>query len=608
MGVRVRRTGPAGILVSLVITCAVGLLVGGCHTSPPVSGEIVPGARATGAIEERQMPRIAIATAYAPEFAALIPKLEAAKEHPIHGVSYWTGTMQDQNVVLFETGVSLVNAAMNTERLLSNFNVSSLVVSGVAGGLDPSLTIGDVTVPARWAQYNESVYMRETADGGFKPHPGVEPDMPAFGFIGTRGVRIASADEPAPQAEIWFEASPDLLSLAKKAAARTNLERCDSAGLCLPEPPEIIVGGNGVTGSIFMDNARFRDYLHEVFEAQVVEMETAAIAMVAHAHDIPFIAFRSLSDLAGGGKAESNEITAFQHLAAVNSAAVVLAFLDAYGDEFSTSAEGPVEQAYCEINFSAASIYAGGALGAEFVEQLRARLADDEVQYEFLGTQTQRALQVAQLVASEQDTDVGAEVLQVWGGYKGRTNPSLAMRFDAGGPDARRMAETVAAALGYVFMQESVIAQCPDSGSEPDAVASINLVEEGPRDILSVDTLEPVFGMMLGQADGNFDLGFTYYPQEDRFSTLGFTDGGTFERKAMSKAVGTLQVLTGSTGQLTLSETSKWVRFPHNDWDEQSDGAGYLETHGILEIKSALDSIRHGFLIDLETFANGQQG
>ena len=76
-----------------------------------------------------------------------------------------------------------------------------------------------------------------------------------------------------------------------------------------------------------MDNRTYRDYLHDTFDAQVVEMETAAIGMVSYANGIPFIAFRSVSDLAGGGEASQNEIRVFEHLAAQNSAALVSAFL-----------------------------------------------------------------------------------------------------------------------------------------------------------------------------------------------------------------------------------------------------------------------------------------
>lgn len=57
-------------------------------------------------------------------------------------------------------------------------------------------------------------------------------------------------------------------------------------------------------------------------------MESAAVAHVAYINRTPFIAFRSLSDLAGGGKGE-NEMGTFFQLAADNSAAVVVAFLKA---------------------------------------------------------------------------------------------------------------------------------------------------------------------------------------------------------------------------------------------------------------------------------------
>jgi adenosylhomocysteine nucleosidase len=56
-------------------------------------------------------------------------------------------------------------------------------------------------------------------------------------------------------------------------------------------------------------------------------MESAAVAHVAYVNKVPFIAFRSLSDLAGGGPGE-NEISTFFQLAADNSAKVVIAFLE----------------------------------------------------------------------------------------------------------------------------------------------------------------------------------------------------------------------------------------------------------------------------------------
>ena len=61
----------------------------------------------------------------------------------------------------------------------------------------------------------------------------------------------------------------------------------------------------------------------------MLDTQTAAVGMVAYSNSVPYIAFRSLSDLAGGGEGE-NEMGTFLGLAADNSAKVMLAFLAAW--------------------------------------------------------------------------------------------------------------------------------------------------------------------------------------------------------------------------------------------------------------------------------------
>jgi len=90
----------------------------------------------------------------------------------------------------------------------------------------------------------------------------------------------------------------------------------------------VVVGGAGVSGQAFVDNAALRGWLSTAFQAQAVDMESAAVAQVAYANHVPFIAFRSLSDLAGGDPGANQARTFFQ-LAADNSATVVRAFLAA---------------------------------------------------------------------------------------------------------------------------------------------------------------------------------------------------------------------------------------------------------------------------------------
>jgi adenosylhomocysteine nucleosidase len=91
------------------------------------------------------------------------------------------------------------------------------------------------------------------------------------------------------------------------------------------------LGGNGVSGPTFVDNASYREWVWNTFQADALDMESAAVAHVAYVNAVPFIAFRSLSDLAGGGPGQ-NEISTFFQLAADNSAKIVIAFLEKLPD------------------------------------------------------------------------------------------------------------------------------------------------------------------------------------------------------------------------------------------------------------------------------------
>lgn len=56
-------------------------------------------------------------------------------------------------------------------------------------------------------------------------------------------------------------------------------------------------------------------------------MESAAVALVSFQQRVPFIIIRALSDLAGGGSADSNEADIFIDLASDNSVTAVLEFI-----------------------------------------------------------------------------------------------------------------------------------------------------------------------------------------------------------------------------------------------------------------------------------------
>ena len=116
-------------------------------------------------------PRIAVISAFPPEITALAAATQDRKETVRGGTTFITGTLRGKPVVLFLSGMSMVNAAMTTQSAIDNFTVSRIVFSGIAGGVDPSLDIGDVIVPDQWSSYLETVFARETPDG-FKPPAG----------------------------------------------------------------------------------------------------------------------------------------------------------------------------------------------------------------------------------------------------------------------------------------------------------------------------------------------------------------------------------------------------------------------------------------------------
>ena len=273
------------------------------------------------------VPRVALFSAFEPEWKALLAIVEQPVSHREKGVEFITGRVEGHEVVLVLSGVSMVNAAMTAQMAIDRFNLRAILFSGIAGGVDPSLNIGDVVVADRWGQYLETILARETPQG-FQLPSWSKQEFPNFGMIFSRGVRVPREGVDKPERQFWIPVDAKLLEIARGAVTNVALKRCDAEKACLIKPPRVVVGGNGVSGMAFVDNAAFRTWVFDTFKAQVLDMESAAVAHVATTNGVPFLAFRSLSDLAGGGAGE-NEMQTFEHLASENSVAVLRTFLKA---------------------------------------------------------------------------------------------------------------------------------------------------------------------------------------------------------------------------------------------------------------------------------------
>ena len=99
------------------------------------------------------------------------------------GVEVILGTLDGIAVALAETGLGKVNAAATATLLCDRYACDRILLSGVAGALDPSLAIGDVVVGTRIIQHD---YGRLTDDGLIAYRPGEMPFPGGSDHVGGR--------------------------------------------------------------------------------------------------------------------------------------------------------------------------------------------------------------------------------------------------------------------------------------------------------------------------------------------------------------------------------------------------------------------------------------
>ena len=274
-----------------------------------------------------ETPRIAVLGVLPTDLNALHDAMTETVEHRVGGAVFITGLLSGKAVVLGVCGVSMVNAAMNAQRTLDLFEITQLMVTGVAGGVDPDLNAGDVFVASQWGQYLDVVMGRE-GPAGFEPASGPPGGFGSFGMMFPRPVMVAH-----PHGEVerrfWFPAAPAILTAARRLAVTVMLSKGSGAAR-LDKSPRVIVGGNGVSGAAMVNNAELRDWVFATFQAGVLDCESAAVAHVAWSNSKPFVAVRGLSSPAGAGEGDKLH-AAFNQLAADNAAAVTLGLIRAAG-------------------------------------------------------------------------------------------------------------------------------------------------------------------------------------------------------------------------------------------------------------------------------------
>ncbi|WP_052343814.1 5'-methylthioadenosine/adenosylhomocysteine nucleosidase [Bacillus massiliigorillae] len=260
----------------LVIMMALFAILTGCSSNEKAKEEAPE--------KKEQVQPIGIIGAMDSEVKTLKSKLENVKVTKKAGLEFHAGELNGKSVVIVQSGVGKVNAALCTQILIDDFNVSTLINSGVAGGLYSELKVGDVVVSNR----------------------AVEHDMDITAFGHKKGYISDMSENGEPT---YFETDKELAEKTQKVANEV-----------LKDNKAYI--GTIASGDIFVSNADLKAELIKDHDAYAAEMEGAAIAHVASVNNVPVIIIRSISDLANGEADVTYE--EFEIKAAENSAEIVM--------------------------------------------------------------------------------------------------------------------------------------------------------------------------------------------------------------------------------------------------------------------------------------------
>ena len=194
--------------------------------------------------------KIGIIGAMEEEVTLLRDKIENRQTISLGGCEIYTGQLHGVDVALLKS----VAAALGATLLLEHCKPDVIINTGSAGGLAPTLKVGDIVVSDE-ARYHDA-------------------DVTAFGYEYGQ----------LPGCPAGFKADDKLIAAAEACIAELNLNAV--RGL-------IVSGDAFINGSVGLAKIR-----HNFPQAIAVEMEATAIAHVCHNFNVPFVVVRAISDVA----------------------------------------------------------------------------------------------------------------------------------------------------------------------------------------------------------------------------------------------------------------------------------------------------------------------
>jgi 5'-methylthioadenosine/S-adenosylhomocysteine nucleosidase len=201
-------------------------------------------------------PPIVLLGALEAEIATISQHMTEVRTRSWHDLVFYEGMLEGHTVVVAQSGVGKVFAAMVTQHLLDYYKPQYLLFTGVAGALNAAYEVGDVVVARDCVQH--------------------DMDATELGFL--RG--------QVPYTHYrFFTPDAKLSALALQTPSGHTLHH-----------------GRVLTGDHFMTQKEVEgfDYLRGELAGDAIEMEGAAVGQVCTVNQVPFLLVRTISDKADG--------------------------------------------------------------------------------------------------------------------------------------------------------------------------------------------------------------------------------------------------------------------------------------------------------------------
>ena len=198
--------------------------------------------------------RFGVMSAMPEELAAVLEDLSLRDVVETGGRRFHTGELFGRDAVLVSSRMGKVAAAVTATMLLDRFACDAIVFTGVAGGADPAVGVGDVVIGDRLIQHDLDA----------------SPIFPRY--------------EVPLLKTAYFEADAELCERAAAAAATVA--------------PRVHRGVIASGDKFFASAAELAELRSRLPDVLAVEMEGAAVAQVAFEHGAPFVVARTISDSA----------------------------------------------------------------------------------------------------------------------------------------------------------------------------------------------------------------------------------------------------------------------------------------------------------------------